>query len=163
MTASDRRGHRPPPDRHRGPSPRLEGPARRLVDRVGRVDRSARFRTRLADVHAARERHERITHRLMAVTWTAVAAALVLAGVALLDLAGALIGLGTAASLFVIVRAVAWRATRRGAPAWDWEAGRYRLYGRPADRVQMLDRPPDARIAEDPMGTGFERFLRRRS
>jgi hypothetical protein len=95
--------------------------------------------------------------------WTAVTTALVLAGSVMLDLAGAVIGLGAAAATFVISRAIAWSASRRGAAAWDWEAGRFRLYGRPADRVQMLDRPPDARINEDPMGTGFERFVHRRS
>jgi len=72
----------------------------------------------------------------------------VIAGVVL----GAVVGtvttgwVGAVAALVTIVawmvgRRVARRAAqRRGAAAWDWQAGRHRLLGRPAQRVQDLDR-----------------------
>lgn len=157
------RPSRRPPDRYRGPARRLDGPARSLADRLGHVDRRTRFQERLAEVERVRARHDATMRRVAIAAWGGATVLLTTIGAALFGGAGLLIGIGVAAVVFVLVRAAAWTANRRGAAAWDWQAGRYRLYGAPAQRVQMMDRPPDARATEDPMGTGFDGLFRRRS
>lgn len=136
------RGERRPPDRFRGTPRPLSDRAARWVSEAATVDRRARYAQRLREV----EEHQRSARRVRVVTlalgWLAGAAVATVGGFLLGGTLGVLVGvvaLGLVAAGHAAVGAL---ARRRGAPAWDWRAQRYRLLGRPADEVQARDRPP---------------------
>ncbi len=133
------------PDVTRGDPRDLSGPAADLAARSRATDRANRFAQRLDAVQAARARaslRRRVAERL---GWVALVVAAVGGGWWLATGLGVATGL-TVVGLVWVARDAARRiAVARGAEAWDWQAGRYRLLGRPARRVQMLDRPPTDR------------------
>ncbi len=126
-----------------------------LRARLAATDRDGRFRTRLAQVQT-REERRRQRGRVLRVVG-AVSALLAIGVVALIvgtlagdDRWGLAAGVVLLAASLIGQRVTATLAARRGAEAWDWQAGRHRLLGRPAKRVQDLDRPDVARGPLDP-------------
>lgn len=113
------------------------------------MDRAARFEERLAAVEARHRRRHRRRLLLLVGAVLTVAGLLGAVGVAL---AGP-VGLAVAAGILAVSGLAWWLVRRmaaaRGALAWDWQAGRYRLWGNPSARVQALDRSPDQRKAGD--------------
>lgn len=111
------------------------------------IDREARFRERLAAVEAADERRRRRDRWSRGVLAILGAVAVVTVGALLDGTLGALVGVA-AVGLAVGAAALARRlAVRRGAAAWDWQAGRHRLLGNPSQQVRSRDEP-------DPHGRG---------
>lgn len=117
-----------------------------LGNRLGATDRDGRFRHRLVAVHADARRRRRRARTLRVASTAAVALVALALGVAVAgrtDRPWA--GVATAAGLVALFLAgrhvAAALAAARGPDAWDWQAGRHRLMGRPAKRVQELDHP----------------------
>ncbi len=145
-----RRAAEPIPDRSGGGS---RGESLRY--RLAATDREGRFRQRLGDVQQLQERRLRRGRMLrMLLAGTAALAAgvlgLVVGALAEAPLLGAAVTLVALAVGVLGARIAARVAVRRGAEAWDWQAGRHRVLGRPAKRVQDLDRPKDAHGPMDP-------------
>ncbi len=121
-----------------------------LRHRLGATDRAGRFRTRHEAVVREHARRVRRARRLRRLGTTVVVLLAVGLGIGVADRLGSAVWGAAAAAgvagLFLAGRRVAERlAERRGPEAWDWQAGRHRLLGQPARRVQELDRPPTQR------------------
>jgi hypothetical protein len=129
------------------------------------VDRQQRFEQRLARVDAVRRRERRRRAALAAVALVATAGLALVLGWAVAGPAGAAAGLVAVAGVLAGRRLAGAAAAGRGAAAWDWQAQRHRLLGRPADRVRGLDRPtrgPDAPVpGGGPGRRGRDRTARR--
>ncbi len=129
------------------PPPRVEpSQGRALRARAAATDRTRRFEERLDRVRADAVRRERRRVQLDHLVDAGMAVTGLVAGlVASLWLSATVavgIGVGVALVLLAGRRVAAALAVRRGAEAWDWQAGRHRLLGRPAARVQQADAPP---------------------
>ena len=131
---TDRARSRPPPAR---PEPATALP---LVGRAAMTDRAARFDERFEVVAGAHARREQRRRQVTAAVGSVASATAVGIGFALGGAAGLAAAVGVTAAGWGASRVAARGARRRGATAWDWQAQRYRLLGRPADRVQALDR-----------------------
>lgn len=118
-----------------------EEPLRPLAERAERLDRAARFEERLARLREDEARADRRDRRLrlaLALSTTTVA---VVVGYLIGGSVGVLIGFGAVivgAATVVLVRRI---AAGRGASAWDWQAGRHRLFGDPSLQVRGQDGP----------------------
>lgn len=122
--------------------------------RAAATDRSERFAERLQAVRRDVARRRRRAQLIAVLSRVGVLLVGILAAVILrsifdvertIALAG---GVGTAVLVPIVHASTSRSAQRRGAQAWDWQTGRHRLFGKPADRVQQADRPP----AHDPRG-----------
>lgn len=127
---------------------------RALRARAAATNRDGRFEHRLERVRqdvARRERRQQQLRLLRLVGLGVTGLLVVLVAEAFVGLGPALaIGVGVVAVAEVGRRVTTTAAARRGASAWDWQAGRHRLFGRPAERVQMADRPSEAGSPLDP-------------
>lgn len=135
MAGSDR----PPPARDRGSDRPLSPRAARFAAETWRTDRHRRFGRRLEEIRAARRGRGR-RRRLAIATGVVLGLVGVVVLGATLGTAGTLAGTVGVVGITVIEMARRRLAERRGAPAWDWKAQRYRVFGRPADRVRGADR-----------------------
>ena len=109
------------------------------------TDRETRFHLRREQMARDRAHAQRRRATMQRVAWALGAAATVLLVAVMAGERGALVGVVVVVLALVASAVGARLAPRRGASAWDWQAQRYRLHGRPADRVQALDRPDGPR------------------
>jgi hypothetical protein len=127
-----------------------ERPAARLVARVGALDRSDRFGTRLVEIEhraARRVAGHRVLRALKLVAVACVGCLVPIVAAAVRGVAGPsgsqLLAGGVAALVLVLAAGIVASivARRRGAEAWDWHHQRYVLLGNPAREVRDADRP----------------------
>ncbi|MFT5222027.1 MAG: hypothetical protein ACI867_000324 [Glaciecola sp.] len=118
-------------------------PGRALRARAAATDRASVFEDRLAAVRLDVAQRERRAEQLRVVRGVG----LIVTTIVLAFILASFVDVGIAAvSAVVLVAAIevgrrlAGRAARgRGAEAWDWQAGRHRLMGKPAADVQQAD------------------------
>ncbi len=121
-----------------------------LAQELQQVDRAERAQRRIDEVRASVARARRYTRLVIALGWTVAAVVSTWLGTTIGGARGGLAAIGALGLIALTHRVIAWAAYRRGAVAWDWRAGRYRLVGKPADEVRTLDAYRD--LARDALG-----------
>ena len=116
-----------------------------LAQEAAATDRESRFRLRREQVARERALARRRHVVLQRGAWILGFAGLLVVGAVVEGGRGAMIAVAVGAVAVAAALLAGRLAARRGASAWDWQAQRYRLHGRPADRVQALDRPDGPR------------------